>query len=982
MMRYMPIPKRVLRKIQKGAKGDALLVAVLLAAFALRVFRLGYQPLWSDEIYSVAVARHSLSGVWAWIYRDNHPALYWFVLHPVVHLLGDVELLVRFPSALMGTLTVALAYTTGRQMFGSREVGLLAALWLTVSPFHVVYSQEARMYAPLALFGLASTLFLFRGAAWGGVSNWVLFGVTAAATAHSHNYGLLLVAAQSLWGLVLLLRKREGRLIGGSALSAVVFVALYAPMIPALMAQMRMPVGSTGVPSLRDVVDFMKAFGSGFAGFSTPGLTPGHLINGTAIPSAVVTLTLALLGLAVGCRYERGGDSPLTRTASWGPYLLGVSVSFPVLFVYAYSRLTHAALWQVRGFQMVLGTFALLVGAGLWAVPDRQVRGVLCVGLVAIAALNLHPHYFDRYKSTVPDAVAALESRLGAEDILFVAPYWQWTPFRYYYRGPTDALGGWARGEVFHLAGVGADYADLIDSRSLDVQSEVDQPIVPLSEFAPDRYARVWTIGHQATPERILEIFGNDVTVMHYDIEPRQWRAVVRPIASSEPEPPPTAQSSSLYWDNGIQLLGYRWQEAPTVGQEARLTLFWLTDQPQTRRSLLRLRLLDEGGELALAHSCPMISLMHSIPMTSLGIRSDYPTTAWSTQSIVTQHVEFRIPPDLPPLSYGVEVQLLDWRSGEALTIDGDIRGTLGEISVVRPTHPLSPRMVEAEHRRDVSFGGQIKLLGYSLPEAAPRPGHHLPVWVHWVAETSPSAAYEVHLRLLDDNGTTLTELVGLPAGTSFPTSLWERGDLAQGRFDIHLPPDMEGGRYKLAARLVDSKTGESLLGKRPWSLRSQEWIVIGRAEVLSWPLMTEVPDLQRPVDGQFGPAIHLLGYDLMGEATPGGELSITLYWRAEASPGASYHVFVHLVDGMDKLVAQADGIPAGWLRPTSTWRPGEVIVDEHNLSLPLQLPQDAYHLYVGLYAPEAHRLSVVSRGEVVPDGRLPLASLEVEGGE
>lgn len=955
---------------------------VLLAAFALRVFRLGYQPLWSDEIYSVAVARRSLSEVWSWVYRDNHPALYWFLLHPFVRLMGDAPIVVRFPSVLMGTLTVALTYTAGKQVFGSRGVGLFAALWLTLSPFHIVYSQEARMYAPLALFGIASTLFLYRGVHRERVRDWILFGAAAAATAHSHNYGLLLVAAQSLWALAVLLRHRSARLAGRSALSALTFLALYAPMVPALRAQMQMPIGSTGVPRWGDVLDFFEAFGAGFAGFSTPGMTPGALIRRTALPSAAVTGTLALLGLATGGTRRYIRDALPQTAASWNSLLPGVCVVFPLLFVYGYSVLTRDAVWQVRGFQMAFGCFALLIGAGLWAVRPEGLRWVLWLGLASVAALNLHPHYFERYKSTVPDAVAGLEGRLDSEDILFVAPYWQWTPFRYYYRGPADAIGGWEDGDVFRLAGVGTDYVDLIDSRTLVVQSEVDDPILAVSEFAPDRYTRVWTVGHQAGPRRVLDVFGNDVNVMHYDVNTKQWRTAVYPGHIPESDLPPSVEPSWLHWDNGLRLVGYKWREIPTVGQQASLTLFWVSDEPQMDRSDLRVQLVDTVGGMALQQDVPMISLMTGIPMTALGIRSDFPTTAWPPNSTVVQDVELDLPPHLPALSYRVDLQMLDRRTGEPVGIDGQSAGSLGRVTVYRPQEPCPPRGVAVQHRRHISFGGTIGLLGYTLPEAPPRPGHHLPIWLHWVARESPSAAYEVHLRLLNNDGEALAEAVGLPAGPSFPTSLWEMGDLAQGRFDIDLPPDIEGGHYTLAARLVDSETHEPLVGKRAWSPRTHEWVVIGRAEVLPWPLMTEVPAMEHEVDGQFGAAIHLLGYGSTGHLTPGGELSVTLYWWAEAPVDASYHVFVHLVDEVDNLAAQADGIPGSWLRPTTTWRKGEVIVDQHTVDLPADLSQHAYRLYVGLYEPEAQRLPVVSGEEIVPDGRLLLEALEVEAGD
>ena len=47
----------------------------------------------------------------------------------------------------------------GRRLAGPR-VGLLAALLLALSPFHVYYSQEVRMYGLVTLLGLAAFSFL------------------------------------------------------------------------------------------------------------------------------------------------------------------------------------------------------------------------------------------------------------------------------------------------------------------------------------------------------------------------------------------------------------------------------------------------------------------------------------------------------------------------------------------------------------------------------------------------------------------------------------------------------------------------------------------------------------------------------------------------------------------------------------------------------------------------------------------------------
>ena len=67
--------------------------------------------------------------------------------------------------------------------------------------------------------------------------------------------------------------------------------------------------------------------------------------------------------------------------------------------------------------------------------------------------------------------------------------------------------------------------------------------------------------------------------------------------------------------------------------------------------------------------------------------------------------------------------------------------------------------------------------------------------------------------------------------------------------------------------------------------------------------------------------------------------LTVTLVWQALGEIETSYRVFVHLVDDRGEIVAQADGEPAQWARPTTGWAPQEFIVDEHILALPASLP-------------------------------------------
>ena len=73
-------------------------------------------------------------------------------------------------------------------------------------------------------------------------------------------------------------------------------------------------------------------------------------------------------------------------------------------------------------------------------------------------------------------------------------------------------------------------------------------------------------------------------------------------------------------------------------------------------------------------------------------------------------------------------------------------------------------------------------------------------------------------------------------------------------------------------------------------------------------------------------------------------------------------------------MVAQSDGVPAGWSRPTTGWTPGEYITDVHTLSIPPDAPEGDYTLSTGLYLPGGARLTA-------PDGSdaIRLTTIQVE---
>ncbi len=73
-----------------------LLGVVVLVGALLRTWHIGSKSLWIDEAFSVWIARQSLSEALSWLVRiDQHPPLYYLLLHYWMTLFGDSEAVVR-----------------------------------------------------------------------------------------------------------------------------------------------------------------------------------------------------------------------------------------------------------------------------------------------------------------------------------------------------------------------------------------------------------------------------------------------------------------------------------------------------------------------------------------------------------------------------------------------------------------------------------------------------------------------------------------------------------------------------------------------------------------------------------------------------------------------------------------------------------------------------------------------------------------------
>jgi hypothetical protein len=141
-----------------------LVITIAVVGGLLRVFALGSKGMWLDETFSVWMANHSVPEMLQWMVKiDQHPPLYYLLLHYWIARNGDTPYDVRMLSALIGAATIPVIYLIGKRLSGV-VMGLMAAILMSLSLFNIYYAQEARMYtllmfnAALAIYALVRLL--------------------------------------------------------------------------------------------------------------------------------------------------------------------------------------------------------------------------------------------------------------------------------------------------------------------------------------------------------------------------------------------------------------------------------------------------------------------------------------------------------------------------------------------------------------------------------------------------------------------------------------------------------------------------------------------------------------------------------------------------------------------------------------------------------------------------------------------------------
>jgi len=271
-------------------------------------------------------------------------------------------------------------------------------------------------------------------------------------------------------------------------------------------------------------------------------------------------------------------------------------------------------------------------------------------------------------------------------------------------------------------------------------------------------------------------------------------------------------------------------------------------------------------------------------------------------------------------------------------------------------------------------FGSAVELIAYAVEPALAIPDAWLSVTFYWRGFGLPSRRPDVyvHARLVDDSDRALDSVGFWPSRSTTP-AVWQSGQIMVTRESLHVPPWVHAGNLHMEITLTEGREGPSLPVVERGSDSSLESVRLG--PILSVGQVIQVGDemVSNRHGETIGSSIGLAGHQsLQDRIHPGETLVVPLFWQVLEPPPADYTVFVHLVSDQGELVAQFDGPPGGTGFPTSSWKPGQVLLAGYPVALPETLAAGHYRILVGLYTwPSLERELVFLEGRQVGDAIL-----------
>ena len=342
---------------------------------------LAYQQFVPDLTWTDMLLRKATEDV-------QHPPIYYLLLRIWAQLWGTSPSVTRGFSALLSLFTFPALYWLCLELFASSLSGWIAIALFAVSPFHLVFAQEAREFGFWISLTLISSALLLRAIRLPGWRNWGLYGLSMVIAVYTSLFTLWIAIGHGIYILLMDPDNRDrwpwriGQRTVWGGVTLVGVGVLFLPWFYLIVAA-RVALDSTtswaamSLPWRVTAETTILNFSRSFVDFNQPAahlLTVGpamlvlglqayavYLVWRTA-PGRIGWFLLTFAGitaLALGLPDLLGGGQRFTVSR----YLIACLVGLQLAVVYLLtSFFTASSAWKIRLSTL---TFSLLIGLGI-----------------------------------------------------------------------------------------------------------------------------------------------------------------------------------------------------------------------------------------------------------------------------------------------------------------------------------------------------------------------------------------------------------------------------------------------------------------------------------------------------------------------------------------------------------------------------------------------------------------------------------------
>ncbi len=715
------------------------ILSLTLAGFALRLYYLTTSHPFFDEYTTVLAARQILQYGWPVLPSGlfyEHGLLATYLIAPFTALFINLPvdqwqpahwglMLARWPSALIGTLTIPLIYAIGRKINGQWSIfnnqlsmvnplssifylpsstSLLAAGLFALSPEGMVWGGRARMYALATYLVLLTVFWAYRGAVYPAPARFRWLALVALLAALLTQFGALVLIPALVVGMIVVgwlshnqAEVQEDKRITPHAsrvwflqipvilealtLGGIIIVAIWVKRLgqPVGMAALGSDEGGALAAKLIETITYQTAFSLNWADtreFLAEQFGPSHLFWLTLVTviGTVIGMVIYLANkgrISEGCKY-------CYPVASWFNLFLWLVFGLVILEMVT---LLDQARQNPRYLIMYLPLFYLIAANSLFSLTLHASRFTLHASRLIspiITALILLAIFT---ALSLTDLRIALVTPEPAYEAAFKVVRENWQPDDALLTMNTPAAGLYLeRVDGFTVQEEAAQF--LLNQETAPVDRWLGTPWIGTAaafNAALNRHQRVWFVID--TIRQPVYFRGDWQAVINSQMEQvwSQANALVyrtRPDRIPLPTQPETLIKARL--GDSLELVGYTLQVPgpqpevvkPNSGQfqlkspvaALNLTLFWRSFQPVAADYTVFLHLRNDEGTTVAQND-------------GLSLDGAYPSSRWQPGETIIDPFTLTLPAALAPGQYTLWAGMYQLQTLERLPVANDTSG-------------------------------------------------------------------------------------------------------------------------------------------------------------------------------------------------------------------------------------------------------------------------------------------------------------------